>query len=275
MLEFAVRPDSPGNPSGQHNRLVSVAIIPARYQSSRLPGKPLVDIGGRPMIEHVYRRAAEAPSVARVIVATDDARIAKAVEGFGGEVRMTRGDHASGSDRLAEVAEGLDCDVVVNVQGDEPLLPPQMIEEALAPLAADAGVEMATLRRPITDLDEFLDPNVVKVIVDREDFAIYFSRHPIPYVRDLRPDLAQWLRTAGRGLANKHIGLYVYRRAFLLAFARLERTPLERAESLEQLRAIGHGRRIKAVETAFDSIGVDTEEDLQRVRRLVEAGART
>jgi 3-deoxy-manno-octulosonate cytidylyltransferase (CMP-KDO synthetase) len=268
VLEFAVHPHSPGNPTSQDGKLISVAVIPARYQSSRLPGKPLADIGGRPMIEHVYRRAADAPSVDRVIVATDDERIARAVAGFGGEARMTRHDHASGSDRLAEVAADLCCDVIVNVQGDEPLLPPGMIEEAIAPLREDDAVSIATLRRRITDPREFADPNVVKVVVDRRDFALYFSRHAIPYDR----------RTAGlRPCATgvyKHIGLYVYRREALLAFARLERAPLEQAESLEQLRALEHGMRIKAVETGYDSIGVDTEEDLQRVRRLVDAAAR-
>jgi 3-deoxy-manno-octulosonate cytidylyltransferase (CMP-KDO synthetase) len=220
------------------------------------------------MIEHVYRRAADASSISRVIVATDDARIVDAVNAFGGEARMTRPDHASGSDRLAEVAADLDCDVVVNVQGDEPLLPPAMIDEAIAPLFADPAVSMATLRRRINDPDEFLDPNVVKVVVDRHDFALYFSRHAIPYERR-----SGGLHPTADGV-YKHIGLYVYQREFLLTFARLEPTPLERAESLEQLRALEHGYRIKAVETAFDSIGVDTEEDLQRVRRLLEVTTR-
>jgi 3-deoxy-manno-octulosonate cytidylyltransferase (CMP-KDO synthetase) len=240
-----------------------VAIIPARYTSSRLPAKPLADIGGRPMIEHVYRRAAAAPSIERVIVATDDERIVAAVERFGGIARLTSADHASGSDRLAEVARDLVCDVVVNVQGDEPLIDPQVIEEAIAPLRDDRDVQIATLRCRLTDPAEWQDPNVVKVVVDGQGFALYFSRSPIPYAR-------------ARGLppVYKHIGLYVYRRTFLLTFSALARTPLERAESLEQLRALEHGYRIKTVETVHDSIGVDTEEDLERVRRLVAGDIR-
>jgi 3-deoxy-manno-octulosonate cytidylyltransferase (CMP-KDO synthetase) len=238
-----------------------VAVIPARYQSSRLPGKPLCAIAGRPMIEHVYRRAAASPAVDAVVVATDDERVRDAVEAFGGLAVMTRGDHASGSDRVAEVAASLSCDLVVNVQGDEPLLATETIAEAMAPLAADASIPMGTLCRRIADPAELEDPNVVKVVADVAGFALYFSRAPIPHVRaaaggrDPRP-------------ARKHIGLYVYRREFLLDFARLEPTRLERAESLEQLRALEHGFRIRVVETLHDSVGVDTEADLERVRRL-------
>jgi 3-deoxy-manno-octulosonate cytidylyltransferase (CMP-KDO synthetase) len=248
-----------------------VAIIPARYGSSRLPGKPLLEIAGRPMIEHVYRRAASAPSIARVIVATDDARIVEAVERFGGEARLTGAHHASGSDRLAEVASGLACDIVVNVQGDEPLLDPDMIEEAIAPLRSDASLQVATLRRRIDRPEDFIDPNVVKVVVDRRDFALYFSRAPIPHFRsgpEFPSDPPADPPRAAPAI-YKHIGLYVYRREFLLAFAALEPTPLERAEALEQLRALEHGYRIRAVPTRYESIGVDTEEDLRRVRQQV------
>jgi len=241
-----------------------VALIPARYQSTRFPGKALAELGGRPMIEHVYRRAAAALSVGAVVVATDDARIAAAVEGFGGVVRLTRSSHLSGTDRLAEVAEDLACDIIVNVQGDEPLVEPEMIDEAVAPLQVDSVVAISTLRHRITDSADYTNPHVVKVVVDANGDALYFSRAPIPYVRD----------GAAAVPVYRHIGLYAYRRSFLLAFARLRPTPLELAESLEQLRALEHGFRIRTVETQHDSIGVDTPEDLERVRRLVTADAR-
>lgn len=214
------------------------------------------------MIEHVYRRAAASPAVDAVIVATDDERVRRAVESFGGLAWMTRADHRSGSDRLAEVAALLECDLIVNVQGDEPLLVPEMISEAVAPLAADRSIPMGTLCRRIDDPADFTNPNVVKVAVDRAGFALYFSRSPIPYARDATPGAAP-------SRAFKHIGLYVYQRAFLLAFAGLAPTPLEQTESLEQLRALEHGYRIRAVETSHDSVGVDTPADLDRVRRLV------
>lgn len=239
-----------------------VAIIPARYQSTRLPGKPLADIGGRTMIEHVYRRATASSLVDAVIVATDDERVRDAVVGFGGIAWMTRSDHLSGSDRLAEVAAALSCDLVINVQGDEPLLPPEMIDEAAAPLVTDPTIRMGTLCRRIEDPEDFTNPNVVKVVTDREGFALYFSRAPIPYTRGAAGGVE-----ARR--AQKHIGLYVYRRDFLLEFARMTPTPLERAESLEQLRALEHGVRLRTVETQHDSVGVDTPADLERVRRLV------
>ncbi len=226
------------------------------------------------MIEHVYQRAAAAPSITKVIVATDDERIAKAVERFGGTAKMTRASHVSGSDSLAEVAQGLDCDVVVNVQGDEPMLDPLMIEEAIDPLRHDSIVDIATLRKRITEPKDFLDPNVVKVVVNREEFALYFSRAPIPFLRDTQANPhPAWLRESWCRL-YKHVGLYVYRRDVLLAFASLQPTSLERAESLEQLRALEHGLRIKVVETSYESIGVDTPEDLERVRQLMAAETR-
>jgi 3-deoxy-manno-octulosonate cytidylyltransferase (CMP-KDO synthetase) len=215
------------------------------------------------MIEHVYRRTAAAPSVDAVVVATDDARIAAAVEGFGGIARLTRSSHLSGTDRLAEVAEDLSCEVVVNVQGDEPLIEPEMIEEAVEALGSDATLHMSTLRRAISDHADYLNPNIVKVVVDRDGNALYFSRAPIPHAR------------GGAMTAYAHVGLYAYRRSFLLAYARLRPTPLELAESLEQLRALEHGFRIRTVETRYDSIGVDTPEDLERVRRLITADVRT
>ena len=216
------------------------------------------------MIEHVYRRAAAAASIDRVIVATDDERIARAVRGFGGDARMTSAAHQSGTDRLAEVARALDCDVVVNVQGDEPLIEPAMIDEAVAPFARDAALLMTTLRRRISSDADLHNPNVTKVVVDRDDYALYFSRAPIPYTRPGQPEASAW----------RHVGLYAYRRTCLLQLAALPQTALERAEALEQLRALEHGIRVKAIETAYDSIGVDTPEDLERVRRLVAAPAR-
>jgi 3-deoxy-manno-octulosonate cytidylyltransferase (CMP-KDO synthetase) len=237
-----------------------VALIPARYDSSRFPGKPLADIGGRPMIEHVYRRAAIAQGIDAVVVATDDPRIATAVEQFGGVVRITQSGHRTGTDRIAEVARDLPCEIVVNVQGDLPLIEPEMIEEAIEPLTADRTLVMSTLRQAISDEADLMNPNVVKVVVDSSDNALYFSRSPIPFQRE-------------RGAAFKHIGLYGYRRDFLLTFAALTQTPLERAESLEQLRALEHGFRIRAVATRFDSIEVDTPEDLERVRRRTATAA--
>ena len=216
------------------------------------------------MIEHVYRRAGAASTVSRVIVATDDLRIATRVNDFGGHVRLTKPTHPTGTDRLAEVAATLDCDIVVNVQGDEPLIDPRAIDQAVAPLVADPSVPMTTLYKRITHPAELDDPNVVKMVVDRGGFALYFSRSPIPYVRNPK---------GGWPPLYRHIGLYAYRRSTLLVLANLEPTPLERAESLEQLRALEHGIRIKAVETEYDSISVDTPQDLEQVRRLLAAPA--
>ncbi|MBE0500237.1 MAG: 3-deoxy-manno-octulosonate cytidylyltransferase [Desulfuromonadales bacterium] len=235
-----------------------VAILPARYGSTRFPGKPLVDIAGKPMIQHVYERTAQTRSVNRVIVATDDDRICAAVESFGGEVQMTCADHPSGTDRLAEVASRIEADLIVNVQGDEPLINPKMIEAAVAPLLADPAIEMGTLMTRITTKGEYNNPNVVKVVTDRAGFALYFSRGAIPCGRDL--DL-QTVPT----LAFKHIGLYVYQRDFLLKYPTLPATPLEQLEKLEQLRALEHGYRIRVVETDMQSIGVDVPEDVERV----------
>jgi 3-deoxy-manno-octulosonate cytidylyltransferase (CMP-KDO synthetase) len=256
VVRFAVPPVFGPGP-----HLSAVAIIPARYHSTRLPGKALADIGGLPMIEHVYRRAHAARSVSAVIVATDDERIARAVMSFGGDVRMTAASHQSGTDRLAEVARDLICDVVVNVQGDEPLLDPEMIDEAVAPFSADPALMMSTLRRRIDDPAEIRNPNVTKVVVDRDGNALYFSRAPIPFVRDGCPAAPAW----------RHVGLYAYRRDCLLRLAGLAPTGIERSEALEQLRALDHGIRIKVIETSHDSIGVDTPEDLERVRGLVSA----
>ncbi len=237
-----------------------VAILPARYGSTRFPGKPLVDIAGKPMIQHVYERTVQTRSVDRVIVATDDARIRAAVEAFGGEVQMTREDHPSGTDRLAEVARRIEADLIVNVQGDEPLVDPIMIEAAVAPLLDDSAIQMGTLMTRIYDPAEYTNPNVVKVVVDQFGFALYFSRAAIPHGRDLELDKVP-------DLVFKHIGLYVYRRDFLLQYPALPETPLEKLEKLEQLRAIEHGHRIRIVETDRQSIGVDVPSDIDRVLR--------
>ena len=211
------------------------------------------------MIAHVCQRAAAAAGVDGVIVATDDARVVGAVEKFGGIARMTRSDHRTGSDRVAEVAADLECEIVVNVQGDLPLIEPDMIAQVIAPFDGHPQVNMTTLRQAITNPSDRDSPHVVKVVVDRNGDALYFSRSPVPFLRD-------------RGVSYKHIGLYAYRRSFLLTLSKLEQTPLEVAESLEQLRALEHGFRIRTVETLHESIEVDTPEDLERVRRQIVVG---
>jgi len=221
------------------------------------------------MIEHVYRRAADARGVGQVIVATDDRRIVDAVTAFGGTARMTRPDHRTGTDRLAEVAADLTCDLIVNVQGDLPLLDPSMVESAVAPLLADQTLQLGTLCTPILDDRDYVNPNVVKVARNARGDALYFSRASIPHFRD------GTLAGASHLGAFKHIGLYAYRRTFIPTFAALTPTPLEVAESLEQLRALEHGYRIHTVVTNVESIEVDTPEDLERVRRLVAVAART
>jgi 3-deoxy-manno-octulosonate cytidylyltransferase (CMP-KDO synthetase) len=245
-------------------------IIPARYASTRFPGKPLADLCGKPMIQWVYERSALCESVDRVIVATDDDRIARAVEQFGGDVVMTRSDHPTGTDRLAEVAAGLNDELIVNVQGDEPLIDPAMIEAAVAPLLADNSIPMGTLKTPLTSMEEYLNPNVVKVVTDRQGFALYFTRAPIPYPRDFINELEQrWHELA----TAKHVGLYVYRRDFLLQYPHLQATPLETQECLEQLRALEHGYRIQVAETNLVGQGVDTPDDLERVKAILTSAS--
>jgi len=221
------------------------------------------------MIEHVCRRAAAARGVDAVVVATDDERIATAVREFGGFAAMTNRAHRTGTDRIAEVAAGLPCEIVVNLQGDEPLIEPETIEAVIAPLMSDPMLEMSTVCVAVSDQSDYDNPNVVKVVKDRSGRALYFSRAAIPHFRS----------DPGSRIPNpvyKHIGLYGYRRTFLLKFATLAQTPLERTESLEQLRALEHGYRIHTVETRYDSIGVDTPEDLERARRqLMAEPART
>ncbi len=217
------------------------------------------------MVQHVHERVSEARTVGAILVATDDDRVADAVSAFGGTAVMTRGDHETGTDRLAEVAAHLRGDLVVNVQGDEPLIAPEAIDACVALLLEHQQDVMGTLRRRTTDPADLANPAVVKLVADREGYALYFTRSQVPYVRPgLQPPVF-W----------RHLGLYVYRRTFLLALAGLPPTPLERAEGLEQLRALEHGHRIRTVETTVDTVGVDTPEDLERVRRLVETGSRT
>jgi 3-deoxy-manno-octulosonate cytidylyltransferase (CMP-KDO synthetase) len=238
-----------------------LGVIPARFASSRFPGKVLAQIASKSMLQRVYERASLARYLTATIIATDDDRVYEAARAFGARVVMTRPDHVSGTDRVAEAASAENAELVVNIQGDEPLIDPAAIDAAILPLAHDPGIVMGTLKKAIEDPREITDPNVVKVVTDRHGDAIYFSRCPVPYQRD----------QARPGTHFKHIGLYVYRRDFLLGYSALPVGPLERAERLEQLRAIENGYRIRVVETECESLGVDTPEDLERVCKLFEA----
>ncbi len=252
-----------------------IAVIPARYGSIRLPGKMLLDIAGKPLILHTLAQAEKAANVSRAIVATDDKRIFDVVTQSGGEAVMTSPDHRSGSDRLAEVAETLPAgSIIVNVQGDEPTIAPSTIEAAVDALLADESADMSTTCEPITELwDELLNGNVVKVVVGDKGYALYFSRSPMPWPREaaLRyggdPNVAIANEPELLGQFRKHTGLYVYRREYLLKFAKMPPTTLEKIEMLEQLRALENGAKIRVVEVSEHSIGVDTPEDLERVRQ--------
>jgi 3-deoxy-manno-octulosonate cytidylyltransferase (CMP-KDO synthetase) len=251
-----------------------VVVIPARYASSRFPGKPLAIIAGRPMIQHVYERACQARLADMVLVATDDARILAAVEAFGGQAVMTSAAHATGTDRVAEVVAQLACDIVVNVQGDEPCIAPAVIDAVIEPLRDDPAVPMATLAHPLREVADFLSPHVVKVVVDRYSNALYFSRAPIPYDRQAWPQVPQLLAAGGMALrlppgCYRHFGLYAYRREVLLHLAQLPQTALEQVEQLEQLRAMEHGYRLRVVPTTHASIGVDIPDDIARVERVL------
>ncbi|MHB1843298.1 MAG: 3-deoxy-manno-octulosonate cytidylyltransferase [Deltaproteobacteria bacterium] len=242
----------------------SVAVvIPARFGSTRLPGKPLEELAGKPMIQHVIERCRRARGVDEVLVATDDGRVAEAARAAGVRAVMTSADCQSGTDRVAEVAKGHAAGIFVNVQGDEPLLEPVAIEELIHCL--HAGVPMATLCRPAQPGEDLSDPNSVKVAIDQKGDALYFSRSPIPFFRDGRPPNA---------LSFVHVGIYGFQRDFLLQFAALAPGRLERAERLEQLRALEHGHKIRVVPTPYASVSVDTPEDLERVRRLLQASER-
>ncbi|MCX8118871.1 MAG: 3-deoxy-manno-octulosonate cytidylyltransferase [Desulfobacterota bacterium] len=250
-----------------------LAVIPARYGSTRFEGKPLAEILGKPMIQWVYEGVAQSRLVEKILVATDDRRIAQAVEGFGGEAILTSPDHPTGTDRVAEVARRTKATLIVNVQGDEPLIRGAIIDKAIRPLLRDESLPMSSLMTEIRDLRDWVNPNQGKVVVDGNGFALYFSRSPIPYPRDFTleqiltdPDLKKDLLS--RKL-YKTIGLYVYRRDFLLKLSRIKPTPLEALEKLEQLRVLEKGYRIKMVSVDYEPIGVDTPEDLQKVRAVL------
>jgi len=240
-----------------------IGIIPSRYGSQRLPAKSLADIQGKPMVQHVYERASQSRFLTEVIVATDDERIETAVKKFGGKVVMTPMTIQSGSDRIAYAARSLDADIFVNVQGDEPLIEPKMIDQTIQLLIDDASVLVGTAVKKITQLDELLTPNIVKVVLDKNNFALYFTRSLVPFVRD-SSEVTDWLTQAA---FYKHFGLYVYRASFLQKFTSFASTPLEQTEKLEQLRILEHGYRIKAAITEYDSVPVDTQDDLDKVRR--------
>lgn len=246
------------------------AGIPARYDSMRFPGKPLALLCGHPMIEHVYRRVAQVPDVEEVIVATDDARIVAAVEAFGGRAELTRCGHGSGTERLAELFAKIDCDLVVNVQGDEPLIDPRAIAQAIEPFFADRTMAVATLKTRILDPETLASPHVVKVSTDTAGFAVNFSRQAISRAEGTEGSADR--RTEEH---FKHLGLYVYRRDLLLRFPHLPPSSREQAEHLEQLRLLEHGIPIQVVETPYDSIGVDTPEDLARAEAVLKSDPAT
>lgn len=235
-----------------------LGVIPARYHSTRLPGKPLLMIGAKPMIQWVYEAAGTAALIDELVVATDDQRIFDTVVGFGGKAEMTAADHPTGTDRLAEVARRYQTELVVNIQGDEPLIQGAVIDSIIRPLLDDPGLPMSTAKVRLTDPEQVQEASVVKVVTAENGDALYFSRSPIPYPRN-----------AGQAFYWKHIGLYGYRKEFLLKYIGLSQSQLELAESLEQLRVLSNGYRIKVVEVERDSVGVDTPEDLERVRGLL------
>ena len=235
-----------------------LCVIPARYASTRLPGKPLALIAGKPMIQHVYERACHAVMPQEVVVATDSKIVADVVKEFGGKVMMTSPDHPSGTDRLAEVALSYpDIDVIVNVQGDEPMIPPEVIDRLAQAFADDKDLNMATLKTLMGE-EEYNNPNAVKVVTDQNGYALYFSRSLLPYPRNRKADFKVY----------KHVGIYAYRRSFLLSYAAYEPTPLEQIEGLEQLRVLENGQRIKVLESKFQGIGIDTQEDLDAINAL-------
>jgi 3-deoxy-manno-octulosonate cytidylyltransferase (CMP-KDO synthetase) len=243
-----------------------VAVIPARYASQRLPGKPLVDLLGKPMIQRVYEQAKRARLLDRVVVATDHQRIVGVVQAFGGDVIMTSADIKSGSDRVAAVARVIDGDIFVNVQGDEPLIAPDMIDQAVRVVLDDLKAQVGTLAKKIDSVADLQNPSIVKVVVGPDSNALYFSRSTIPFVRD-EADQKKWLT---HQTFLKHIGIYVFRKEFLLKYSQLPESPLERAERLEQLRILEHGFHIKVGITTYDSIPIDTKEDMEKVIGLLK-----
>ena len=241
-----------------------LAVIPARYGSTRLPGKPLAMIAGRPMIQHVVERVRKAQTVSRVVVATDDQRIVDAVKTFGGEAILTRADHATGTDRVAEVAVHIPAAIYVNVQGDEPLVDPGIVDAVVAAMLEDDSIEIGTPCSAITRQADIMDPNVTKVVRDFEGNGLYFSHAPIPWVRDTGDTVTaqHW----------KHIGIYAFRRDVLLEIPTLPPGDLERVEKLEQLRWLENGYRIRVVETEYDAISVDVPADIERVEKILRDG---
>ncbi|MFH1552091.1 MAG: 3-deoxy-manno-octulosonate cytidylyltransferase [Candidatus Omnitrophota bacterium] len=251
-----------------------VAVIPARWQSTRLKGKVLADINGKPMVQHVWEKVKGAHDIDDVIVAVDKERVLKVVESFGGKALFTSPEQPSGTARVAEVANMVDADVYINVQADEPLVHPLMVDELAQVFEYERNVQMATLIKRIHKKEEIIDPNVVKCVVDRKGFALYFSRSPIPYIHGKGPDEF----AAGPDLEDvsgryfKHIGLYAYTKDFLFTYTNLPKSTLEIDERLEQLRVLEHGYKIRTVETRYDTIGVDTQEDLEKVREILRRG---
>jgi 3-deoxy-manno-octulosonate cytidylyltransferase (CMP-KDO synthetase) len=240
---------------------VVVVVIPSRFGSTRLPGKPLVTLSGKPMVQHVYERAKKAQTVHKVLVATDDQRILEAVQSFGGEARMTRSDHRTGTERIAEVAVHEPGDIFINVQGDEPLIDPVSIDAAVAALFEEPPAQVATVATPIRHANDIMDPNVVKTVLDFEENALYFSRAPIPWVRDTQQKIhvKYW----------KHLGLYAFQRDALLEYPTLPQGELEKIEQLEQLRWLENGWRIRVAEVPHDAFSVDVPEDISRVEKLL------
>jgi len=246
----------------------TIAIIPARYGSTRFEGKPLADILGKPMIQYVYEGVCQSKLIEEVIVATDDQRILETVQGFGGKAVMTSPDHTTGTDRVAEVAQKLESEIIVNVQGDEPLIRGRIIDKAIRPLLTDETLPMSTLMTKIEEVKDWLNPNVGKVVVDQKGFALYFSRSPIPFPRDLNIEQILYKPFGKKILLKrvfKHIGVYIYRRKFLLRFSKLKPTPLEKLEKLEQLRALENGYPIKVILVDYEPLHVETPEDLPKV----------
>jgi 3-deoxy-manno-octulosonate cytidylyltransferase (CMP-KDO synthetase) len=251
----------------QNNLPTIIGVIPARFASTRLMGKPLADIGGKPMIQHTYESTLKSKLIQKIIVAVDDEKVFQVVRDFGAEVMMTPKNIATGSDRIALVAKKYDnAEIIVNIQGDEPFISGVMIDQAIEPLLFDKTINVSTLAKKIETPDELESPSIVKVVFDYKNFAMYFSRSPIPYVREAKSK-DEMLEKAD---IFKHIGLYVYRREYLLKYTQLAPTDLENIEKLEQLRMLENGFRIKIVETEFDSFSVDTPDDLNRARKIYE-----
>ncbi len=236
----------------------AIGIIPARYGSTRFEGKVLAELMDKPVIEHVYETAKRSRMLDRLLVATDDERILKCVKSFGGRATLTSTDHLTGTDRLTEVVNPIDVKIIVNIQGDEPLIHHTMIDELVRTMLEDSSITMATVIKRIENKDEIMDPNVVKVVVDRDGFALYFSRSPVPFEKGAKSKIFY-----------KHLGLYAYTKDFLFTFTNLPKSKLEETESLEQLRALEHGYRIKTIETDYETVGIDTPEDMEKAKKLL------